>query len=84
MRRTHLLIVTLTLVVLTGALWAGLWRRSPPSDWDRIANPYYGWGSPIERVARLVPPVHRYFYPPLPPPIFVCPTTPAPTNDATL
>ena len=81
MRRSHILIVTLTLVVLTGTLWVAAAHIRVQRDWS-WGNPYVGWGSPVERAARLVPPVHRYFYR-VPLPIYVCPTTP-PSADAKL
>lgn len=72
MRRRHLAAATLLLIVISGLTVLGAHApKTGPFD----THPVTGWGSPVERACRLVPLVHRYFYP-VPVPIFLCPSDP--------
>ena len=81
MRRSHILIVTLTLVVLTGTLWVAAAHIRVQRDWS-WGNPYVRLGLARGTRRPAGSPVHRYFYR-VPLPIYVCPTTP-PSADAKL
>jgi hypothetical protein len=61
------------LAVLTVALWAGVLGSQWEPGQGTLRYRLMGWGSPLERAARLFPAIHRRYWSL---PIFLCPTSP--------